>query len=117
MLNAGKYNRKITIYQIVTGKDSQGFQQNTEVTVLQPYASIKSFKGSTLYVNHSDFEKAPKNFTIRYSQTVVDAYYNSDDSNREMFIDYGGKTYKVVYMNNVDEAFVELEMQAVEVLK
>lgn len=117
MLNAGKYNRKITISQIQVTRDSQGFQQESEVVILQPYAAIKTTKGFTLIANNSDFEKAMTNFTIRYSQTVVDAYYDADNSNRDMFILFRGKKYSVQYLNNIDEANVELEMQAKEVLK
>lgn len=117
MLNAGKYNRRITIYQIVHGRDAQGFEVDTKNIVLQPYASVKTTKGFTLIVNNSDFEKAYTNFTIRYSATVVNAYYNADDSNRQMLIDFNGKTYKVQYLNNVDEMNTEIEMQAKEVMK
>lgn len=117
MFNAGKYNRKIRIYQVVQDKDAQGFKDNVEVVVLQPYAAVKTTKGFTLIINNSDFEKAYTNFTIRYSATVVNAYYNAEDSNRDLLIDFNGKSYKVVYLNNVDEANVELEMQAKEVLK
>ena len=117
MLNAGKYNRKITIYQLVLGKDAQGFQTQTKVIVLQPYAAVKTTKGFTLIANNSDFEKAYTNFTIRYSETVVNAYYDAEDSNRDMLIDFNNKTFKVQYLNNVDEANVEIEMQAKEVLK
>lgn len=117
MLNAGKYNRRITIYKVVDGKDAQGFLVKNRVEVLQAYANVKTTKGFTLIANNSDFEKAYTNFTIRYSQTVESAYYDADDSNREMRIDYNGKTYRVEYLNNIDEANVELEMQAKEVLK
>ena len=117
MLNAGKYNRKITIYQIVEDVDAQGFKTPQRVTVLEPYAAVKTTKGFTLIANNSDFEKAYTNFTIRYSATVVNAYYNADDSNRDLLIDYNNKTYSVQYLNNVDEANVEIEMQAKEVLK
>lgn len=116
-INAGKYNRQITIYKIVSGKDSQGFQTDTQVIVLQPYANVKTTKGFILIANNSDFEKAYTNFTIRYSQTVVDAYYEANDSNRDLMIAYRGKTYTVQYLNNIDEQDVELEMQAKEVLK
>ena len=117
MLNAGKYSHQITIYKIVTTKDAQGFPSQTRVQVLQPYAAVKTTRGFTLIANNSDFEKAYTNFTIRYSQTVEDAYYSANDSNREMRIDYRNKTYRVEYLNNVDEANVELEMQAKEILK
>lgn len=117
MLNAGKYNRKITIYQIQVARDAQGFTNKSKVVILQPYAAIKTTKGFTLIANNSDFEKAPTNFTIRYSQTVMDAYYNSDSSNRDMYVEFRGKPYYVQYLKNIDEADVEIEIQATEVLK
>lgn len=117
MLNAGKYNRKITIYEIVAGKDAQGFSADTMSVVSQPYAAVKTTKGFTLIANNSNFEEAYTNFTIRYSATVVNAYYNSVQSNRDLLISFRNKTYKVKYLNNIDEANVELEMQAREVLK
>lgn len=117
MLNAGKYNRQISIYRVVNARDAQGFQSEQLTLVLQPYASVKTTRGFTLIANHSDFEKAYTNFTIRYSQTVVDAYYESNVSNRDMLIVFRNKTYKVMYLNNVDEKNVEIEMQAKEILK
>ncbi len=104
--NAGKYNHKIQIYSIVYGKDSAGFQTITRTLVLEPYASVKTTRGMTLIRNNSDFEQAYTNFTIRYPQTQI---------NRDMQIDFAGKTYEIAYLNNVDEKGIELEMQAKEV--
>lgn len=115
MINAGKYNRKINIYQIVEEVDSDGFKSNTRFDLLTCYASVKTTRGYTLIVNNSDFEKAYTNFTIRYSQQVEDAYYNSSDSNRDLLIDFRGKTYTIEYLNNIDDANVELEIQAKEI--
>lgn len=117
MINAGKYNRKITIYQVIQGKDNQGFPTESKVIVLQPYAHVKTTKGYTLIANNSDFEKALTNFTIRYSETVEQAYYDSAISNRDMIVEYKNKNYIVQYLNNVDEANVEIEMQCKEVMK
>lgn len=117
MINAGKYNRKISIYKIVVGKDADGFPTDEKILVLQPYAHIKTTKGFTLIVNDSDFEKAFTNFTIRYSQTVLDAYYESVNSNRDMIVEFKNKTYKVQYLNDIDEANIEIEMQCKEVMK
>lgn len=117
MINAGKYNKKIIIYKLIDGKDKDGFPVQTEEVVFSPYANVKTTSGYTLIANNSDFEKAYTNFTIRYSSKVVDAYYNSDDSNRNMFVKYGNKNYTIDYLNNIDEADVELEMQCKEVLK
>ena len=106
LLNAGKYNRQIVIYQVTEGKDADGFPANVETVILTTYASIKTLSGYTLIVNDSDFEKAYVNFTIRYPVTPI---------TRDMLIKFRGKTYTIEYLNNIDEANVELEIQAKEV--
>ena len=106
MINAGEYKHKIQIVKYVVTKDSDGFEVKTPITVLSPYAKIKTTRGYTIIANTSDFEKAYTNFTIRYPVTVID---------REMIILYKGKTYEIQYLNNVDELNVELEIQAKEV--
>lgn len=106
MINAGKYNKKIKIYstQIIT--DSQGFQSQKRTLVLEPFASVKTTRGMTIIKNNSDFEKALTNFTIRFPKVAI---------NRDMLIEFRGKTYSIEYLNNVNEESVELEMQAKEV--
>ena len=114
-VNAGKYNRRINIYEVVDGIDSAGFPANVESLILTTYAEVKTLRGYTLITNNSDFDKAYINFTIRYSQAVYDAYYNSDNSNRQVIIKFRGKDYIIEYLNDIDFANVELEMQAKEV--
>ena len=106
MTNAGKYNKKISIYSVTVGKDSAGFMTKTRTLVLSPYAHVKTTRGMTLIKNDTDFEKAFTNFTIRYPHTAI---------SRDMEIDFNGKTYTIEYLNNVDEENVELEMQCKEV--
>lgn len=117
MINAGKYNRKIAIYQVIETEDNQGFPIESTKVVLEPYAKVKTTRGFTLIANNSDFEKAYTNFTIRYSKTVIDAYYNCQTSNRDMYVAFSNKTYSVQYLNNIDELNVEIEMQCKEVMK
>jgi len=105
-INAGKYNHKITIYSTEIQTDSDGFQTVKKTVVLQPYANIKTTRGMTIIINNSDFEKAYTNFTIRYPKTEI---------NRDMMIEFRGKEYTIEYLNNIDEACVELEIQAKEV--
>ena len=94
-VNAGKYNRRIVIYEIVEGIDSAGFPANTEQEILTTYAEVKTLRGYTLITNNSDFDKAYINFTIRYSQAVYDAYYNSENSNRDVLIKFRDKDYRI----------------------
>lgn len=107
MINAGKYNRKIVIYEVVKGKDADGFPANVENTVLTTYADVKTLRGYTLIINDSDFEKAYVNFTIRYPHRT--------QITRDMLIRFRDKTYTIEYLNNIDEANIELEIQAKEV--
>lgn len=104
--NAGKYNRLIRVYQVTKGKDAAGFPANVEALVLSAYAEVKTTKGFTLIINNTDYEKALTRFTIRYPVTVI---------TYDMIIRYRGKTYTIEYINNVDEANEELELQCKEV--
>lgn len=106
MINAGKYNKKIKIYAVKVITDSAGFQTKEKTLILSPYAQVITTKGMTLIRNNTDFDKAFTNFTIRYPVTPI---------NRDMLIEFRGKTYTIEYLNNVDEANVELEIQAKEV--
>lgn len=108
MINAGKYNQPITIFQVTEREDAHGFKVKTEAVVLNPWAMVKTTKGYTLIANNTDFEKAFTNFTIRFPKVEI---------TRDMCIRYKGKVYTIEYLNNVDEANVELEIQAKEVTK
>lgn len=104
--NAGNYNRKIVISEIIRSTDKQGFPIETKSTVLITWANVRTTRGMTIIVNNSDFEKAYTNFTIRYPKTPI---------TREMVIDFNGKTYSIQYINNINEANTELEIQAKEI--
>lgn len=106
MINAGEYNYRIKIVKVIKTKDSAGFPIETQAVVLEPWAKIKTTRGFTLIANNSDFEKAFTNFTIRYPATEID---------RDMLILFRGKTYEIQYLNNINEACIELEIQAKEV--
>ena len=107
MLNAGKYNKRIKIYNTEVIENENGFQTEQKTLVLSPYASVKTTRGMTLIKNGTDFEKAYTNFTIRYPKTEI---------NRDMVIEFHGKEYSIEYLNNVNEENVELEIQAREVM-
>lgn len=108
MINAGDYKKRIIIYQVTDKEDGGGFSTKTETVILRPYAKVKTTKGFTLISSNTDFEKAYTNFTIRFPKTKI---------TRDMLIRYNGKEYTIEYLNNVDEANVELEIQAKEVTK
>ena len=106
MINAGKYNHRIKIVRVVKDYDKDGFPVEREETVLEPWASVRTTSGYTLVKSGTDFEEASTNFTIRYPVTAID---------RDMRVRFNGKTYSIQYLNDVNEANVELEMQCREV--
>ena len=108
MINAGEYNKRIIIYQLTEQEDDGGFKEKTETVILSVYAKVKTTKGFTLITSNTDFEKAYTNFTIRFPKTEI---------TRDMMVRYNGKSYTIEYLNNVDEANLELEIQAKEVTK
>ena len=103
MINPGDYNKKISIYSIVTSEDDAGFKETTKSIILNTYARVKTTKGFTLIASNTDFEKAYTNFTIRFPKVEI---------TRDMLIEYNSKTYSIEYLNNIDEKNIELEIQA-----
>lgn len=108
MINAGEYNKRISIFKEEAKEDSAGFITKTKSIVLNAWAKVKTTKGYTLIVNNTDFEKAYTNFTIRFPKTEI---------TRDMLIEYNSKIYSIEYLNNIDEANEELEIQAKVVAK
>ena len=103
MMNAGRYDHRIRIVKDVQTTDKDGFPTSSRETIFEAYAMVKTTSGFTLIQNDSDFEKALTNFTIRYpGKTVID---------RDMLIEYNGKTYTIQYLNNVNEDNTQLEIQ------
>ena len=103
MINPGKYNKKIKIVKRTNEKDSDGFKvPDVEKVILETYANVKTTSGFTLIMNDSDFEKALTNFTIRYPVTSI---------TRDMLVLFNNQYYTIEYLNNIDEANVELEIQ------
>lgn len=107
MINAGKYNHRIQIVMPKVSHDAEGFPNTVDVPIFEAYASVKTTSGYTLIKSGTSFEAATTNFTIRYPPTTrID---------RDMVVLFDGRRYEIQYLNNVDYANVELEIQAKEV--
>ena len=44
MINAGDYNKKISIYKIVISEDDAGFKTKSKSVILNTYAKVKTTK-------------------------------------------------------------------------
>ena len=107
MINAGKYNHRIQIVRPKVGHDAEGFPTPIDEPVLEAWASVRTTSGYTLVKSGTDFEAATTNFTIRYpSKTKID---------RDMVVLFDGRRYEIKYLNNIDYANAEIEIQGAEV--
>lgn len=107
MIDAGKYKHLIQIVKPKVSHDADGFPTTVDEPVLEAYASVRTTSGYTLIKSGTSFEAATTNFTIRYPlETGID---------RDMVVLFDGRRYEIQYLNNVDYANVELEIQAKEV--
>lgn len=107
MINAGKYSHRIQIVRPKVSHDAEGFPTTVDEPVLEACASVRTTSGYTLIKSGTSFEAATTNFTIRYPpKTKID---------RDMVVLFDGRRYEIQYLNSVDCANVELEIQAKEV--
>lgn len=107
MINAGKYKHRIQIVRPKVGHDAEGFPETVDVPVLEAYASVRTTSGYTLIKSGTSFESATTNFTIRYPLAAK--------IDRDMVVLFDGRRYEIQYINNIDYANVELEIQGAEV--
>lgn len=103
MVNAGKYSHRIQIAKPKVSHDAEGFPTTVDEPVLEAYASVRTTRGYTLIKSGTSFEAATTNFTIRYPVTEID---------RDMVVLFDGRRYEIQYLNNIDYAGTELEIQA-----
>ena len=108
MINAGEYNKRISIFKEESEEDNAGFVVKTKSVVLNAWAKVKTTRGYTLIASNTDFEQAYTNFTIRFPKTEI---------TRDMLIEYNSKIYSIEYLNNIDESNILLEIQAKLVVK
>lgn len=107
MINAGKYNHRIQIVKPKVSHDAEGFPTTVDEQILEAYASVRTTSGYTLIKSGTSFEAATTNFTIRYPlETKID---------RDMAVLFDGRRYEIQYLNNINYANAELEIQAKEV--
>lgn len=106
MINAGKFRHKITICATGSGFDKAGFRIDELTPVLNVFAEVKTFKGTTLIRNNTDFEKATTAFIFRTPDIPL---------NRKMMILYKGKVWQIQYLNELySPGFVEIQAKEVE---
>lgn len=115
IFNAGAYNKKITIFKRQYTKSANGMwehDEENEVELLKCYAKVVTTSGYAFIMNDSDFERVSTRFVIPYCKKVIDAYYDGDESNRNLLIEFDKQKYEVAYLDYINNYMWEIEMQA-----
>lgn len=102
MKNAGEYNRRIEIVRDTPTDDADGFKQSTRAEVCKAWAKVNTTKGYTLISQGSSFEDATTRLVIRKPSVLV------KDTDIVLF---AGKEWRIRYLNDIDEAGVDVELQ------
>ena len=106
MINAGDFDRRITIISRSLATDSDGFNTPTDTEVCRAWANVNTTKGYTLVSQGTDFEQATTRMLIRKPSVTI---------SRKHIVLFHDKEWSIRYLNDVDETgtFIELQVQEV----
>lgn len=104
--NPGELNRKITLQSKTDTTDANGYDKPTWADVKTVWAAIKTTGSREFYAAQKQNAEITAVFKIRYG-TVVDT---------QMRIRYGSRIFEILGTNNVNEANIELQISAKEVV-
>ena len=106
MINAGDFNRRITIIKREKTTNSNGFDTTTDTVICKAWAKVNTTKGYTLVTQGSNFEDATTRLLIR--EPAVDL-------SRKYLVLFAGREWKIRYLNPIDHEgkFTELQVEEV----
>lgn len=100
-MNPGSFNKKIQIIKYEARKDSDGFENKTEVTVLSTWAQVMNVSGTEILRSNSDFSEVKTRFLIRTPKAEI---------TKDMMIKFNGNAYNITYVNDYsyDKKYTEI---------
>ena len=107
MINAGNFNRRITIVRDKKTDDSEGFKSVERDEVCKAWAKINATKGYTLVNQGSNFEDATTRMLIRKPTVEI---------SRKDIVLYKNREWRIRYLNDLyDEKNALIELQVEEI--
>lgn len=100
-INPGNFDKKIKIIKYQTQKDSDGFENKKEITVLNTWAQVTNVSGAEVLRSNSDFSEVKTRFLIRTSKAEI---------TKDMMIKFNGNAYNITYINDYsyDKKYTEI---------
>ena len=107
LVNIGKLDKKIKIYEEKKEKDSDGFETTSESLLLSSWAQVTNTSGTTVIKSNADFEDVKTRFLIRTPKIEL---------THDMYIQFNNSRYDILYVNDYeyDRHFTEIFAKKVE---
>lgn len=107
LVNIGKLNKKVKIYEEKKEKDSDGFEETSELLLLSTWAQVTNTSGTTIIKSNADFSEVKTRFLIRTPKFEI---------THDMYIQFNHHRYDILYPNDYEEdkRFMEIITQKVE---
>lgn len=90
-INPGSFDKKIEIIKYEVKKDSDGFENKKEITVLNTWAQVTNVSGAEVLRSNSDFSEVKTRFLIRTPKAEI---------TKDMMIKFKGNAYNITYIND-----------------
>lgn len=106
MINAGEFDKRITIVRDTPSDDGEGFKENSRAEVCKAWAKIDTTKGFTLITQGTNFDDATTRMLIRKPNVEI------RDTDIVVFKD---KDWRIRYLSDINEdgVFTELQVEAI----
>ena len=100
-INPGSFDKKIEIIKYEVQKDSDGFENKTEVAVLNTWAQVTNVSGTEVLRSNSDFSEVKTRFLMRTPKAEI---------TKDMIIKFKGNAYNITYINDYgyDKKYTEI---------
>lgn len=100
-INPGSFDKKIEIIKYEVRKDSDGFENKKEITVLNTWAQVTNVSGAEVLRSNSDFSEVKTRFLMRTPKAEI---------TKDMMIKFNGNAYNITYINDYgyDKKYTEI---------
>ena len=101
LINPGNFDKKIAVIKFKSRKDSDGFEEKSEIVVLLTWVQVTNISGTEVLRSNSDFSEVKTRFLMRTPKIKLD---------KDMFIKFAGNTCNIIYINDYgyDRKYTEI---------
>lgn len=114
MSNPAKYRNRLTFEELSKSQDNEGnwVEGWGNSNLGSVYAQIRTIRGNEFIMAGANQVKVSARINIRYRKDIETKYFELGEKLR---LNYNGRIFEIVYINNLEERNIELELIVNEV--